>query len=84
MKKILAIALVIALLSIMAIGTTLSYFKDSAFDQNTMTVGTVTIKQNEVFDEESAALRPYIGSIPADNSRKRRAQTNSHYTEHDL
>ena len=48
MKKILAIALVIALLSTLAIGSTLSYFKDTAYDKNVMTVGTVTIEQIEL------------------------------------
>ena len=65
MKKILAIALVIALLSTLAIGTTLSYFKDTAYEKDTMTVGNVKITQTVT--SGSTALRPYIGTIPADN-----------------
>ena len=45
MKKVLAIILAIALLCIIAVGTTLSYFKDEAYNANTMTVGKVGISQ---------------------------------------
>lgn len=45
MKKTLAIILAMALLCIMAVGSTLSYFTDEDFDKNTMTVGKVGITQ---------------------------------------
>ena len=47
MKKTLAILLAMALLCIMAVGTTLTYFTDEDSDVNTMTVGKVGITQNE-------------------------------------
>ena len=63
MKKALAIILAVALLCIMAVGTTLTYFTDTDFDKNVMTVGKVEIEQIEVFSANSA-LRPYIGEVP--------------------
>ena len=45
MKKALAIIVAVALLCIMAVGTTLSYFTDTDGDVNTMTVGKVGITQ---------------------------------------
>lgn len=56
MKKTLAIILAMALLCIMAVGTTLSYFTDEDFDQNTMTVGKVEIEQIEQKRNENGAL----------------------------
>lgn len=47
MKKTLAIILAVALLCIMAVGTTLSYFTDTEADKNVMTVGKVDIIQTE-------------------------------------
>ncbi len=61
MKKKLAIVLAMALLCIMAVGTTLTYFTDTtAVDKNTMTVGNVKIEQVEDFDA-GAKLLPYNG-----------------------
>ena len=66
MKKKLAIVLAMALLCIMAVGTTLTYFTDTtAVDKNTMTVGNVKIEQVEVFAAD-AKLLPYTGEIKAD------------------
>ncbi len=45
MKKTLAIIMAMALLCIMAVGTTLSYFTDTDGDKNVMTVGKVGITQ---------------------------------------
>ena len=65
MKKKLAIVLAVALLCIMAVGTTLTYFTDTTeVDTNTMTVGNVKIEQVEDFDA-GAKLLPYIGEIKA-------------------
>lgn len=63
MKKILVFILAVALLCTIAVGTTLTYFTDTDFDANTMTVGKVEIEQNEVFTAD-APLRPYIGEVP--------------------
>ena len=45
MKKVLAVVLVIALLCILAVSSTLSYFTDTDGNLNTMTVGKVDINQ---------------------------------------
>lgn len=45
MKKVLAVVLVIALLCILAVSSTLSYFTDTDGNLNTMTVGEVHINQ---------------------------------------
>lgn len=70
MKKTLAILLAMALLCIMAVGTTLTYFTDHAGQANIMTVGEVKIEQIEqqrdgdaykAFDPNSTKLYPYTG-----------------------
>lgn len=65
MKKALAIILAVALLCIMAVGTTLTYFTDTDFDKNTMAVGKVEIIQNEKDragnNFADAKLYPYTG-----------------------
>lgn len=66
MKKTLTILLAMSLLCIMAVGSTVTYFTDQDFAQNIMTVGKVDIKQIEDFTPNSP-LRPYIGTIPADD-----------------
>ena len=63
MKKALAFILAVALLCIMAVGTTLTYFTDTKGNVNTMTVGEVKITQNEDFTP-NAHLYPYIGEVP--------------------
>lgn len=50
-KKVIAIAVVVAMLAIGAISSTLAYFTDSEFNDNVMTVGNVDITQDEVFDD---------------------------------
>lgn len=55
MKKTLAILLAMALLCMMAVGTTLTYFTDTDSDENTMAVGNVGITQNET-DRKGTAL----------------------------
>lgn len=64
MKKTLAIVLAMALLCIMSVGGTLSYFTDMDGDANTMVVGKVLIDQLErkrdgsTFDESAIKLLP--------------------------
>ena len=65
MKKTLAIVLAVALLCMVAVGTTLTYFTDTKGDVNTMTVGKVEITQNEDFP--SSKLYPYTGTVTADS-----------------
>ena len=65
MKKILVFILAVAVLCSIAVGTTLTYFTDTDYDLNTMTVGKVEITQNET-DRYGAAfvdtkLYPYTG-----------------------
>ena len=72
MKKTLALILVVCLLCIMAVGTTLTYFTDTDFDKNTMTVGKVEIIQNETdrtgaaLDADSLKLYPVTGAPATD------------------
>lgn len=61
MKKVFAIALVMALLCIISVGTTLSYFTDTDGAQNTMSVGQVWIVQNS--PANNVPLFPYTGVI---------------------
>lgn len=63
MKKKLALALAALLLCTLAVGTTLTYFTDTDYDKNVMTVGKVEIEQVEAFDEANANLLPYTGVI---------------------
>ena len=55
MKKILVFILAVAVLCSIAVGTTLTYFTDTDFDANTMTVGKVEIEQYEK-DRTGAAI----------------------------
>ena len=66
MKKTLTIILVIALLCVLSVGTTLSYFTDTDGQANTMTVGEVDIIQKingEDTGSISSALYPYTGDL---------------------
>ena len=66
MKKVLAVVLVIALLCILAVSSTLSYFTDTDGKANTMTVGKVGIAQNINGSNSgsiSSALYPYTGKL---------------------
>ena len=58
MKKLLAIILAIALLCIIAVGTTLTYFTDTDYDTNTMTVGKVGINQTINGNETGVVSAP--------------------------
>lgn len=73
MKKTLAILLAMALLCMMAVGTTLTYFTDSEGQANVMTVGKVDIEQKEVFP--SAQLYPYTGTIGGELDLSKNALT---------
>ena len=66
-KKVFAIMLAVALLSIIAVNGTLSYFTSTTtVDKNVMTIGEVKIKQVETFNA-NANLIPYVGVIPTSN-----------------
>lgn len=65
MKKILIITLVVILLCAMAISTTSSYFIDTAYDANTMTVGNVSIEQYEMYRNDGALASWGAGYEPA-------------------
>ena len=72
MKKALAFILAVALLCIMAVGTTLTYFTDTDFDKNTMTVGNVGITQYEKdrygaqIDDDALKLYPATAGVATD------------------
>lgn len=69
MKKTLTIILVIALLCVLSVGTTLTYFTDTDFDKNVMTVGEVQITQlinGSESGNASAALFPVV--VKPDNT----------------
>lgn len=54
-KKILSIALVVAMVAVIAAGS-LAYFTDKDSAENKFTVGNVDIKLNEVFEQDSKLL----------------------------
>ena len=58
-KKIVSLALVVALIAIAAMGT-LAYFTDTDAETNVFTTGNVEIDLQEVFDAENAKLMPGI------------------------
>lgn len=64
-KKVLVVALVIAMIAI-AVGGTLAWFNDTDEVTNVFTVGSIDIEQNEVFDEDTAQLLPVVGTDPTD------------------
>ena len=72
MRKTLAFILAVALLCIMAVGTTLTYFTDTDFDKNTMTVGNVGITQYEKdrygaqIDDDALKLYPATAGVATD------------------
>lgn len=61
-KKILSIALVVAMLAIAVIGGTLAYFTDTDSAKNVMTIGNVSIIQNEQ-QREFDADGKYTGNL---------------------
>ena len=77
MKKILVFILAVALLCTIAVGTTLTYFTDTDFDANTMTVGTVGINQTINGNETGIVSAPMFpvtaepdtnGLVPVENN----------------
>ena len=54
-KKIVSIALVVAMVAVIAVGS-LAYFTDKDSAENNFTVGNVDIKLNEVFEQDSKLL----------------------------
>jgi alternate signal-mediated exported protein len=59
-KKILAIALVVAMLAIAIVGASLAYFTDEGHADNTFTIGNIEIDLHEKFDELNADLVPGV------------------------
>ena len=57
-KKILVLAVSVALIAILAIGGSLAYFTDTDEATNTFTLGNVKIALQENFDADNAVLRP--------------------------
>ena len=57
-KKILTICLIVALAATAIIGGTLAYFTDKDEATNTFTMGNVKIDLQEIFDKDTAVLRP--------------------------
>ena len=61
-KKVLVVALAVALLAI-AVGGSLAWFMDTDEVKNTFTVGSIDIEQNEDFVQDSQLL-PVVGTDP--------------------
>ena len=59
-KKILAIALVVAMLAVAIVSASLAYFTDEGYADNTFTIGNIEIDLLEKFDEENADLVPGV------------------------
>lgn len=57
-KKIVALCLCVALAVVAIGGATLAYFTDTDEETNTFTMGNVKIDLKEIFDKDSAVLRP--------------------------
>ena len=57
-KKILVLALTIAMAAILAVGGSLAYLTDKDAKTNVFTVGKVDISINEAFDSDNAVLKP--------------------------
>ena len=73
MKKTLAMVLALALLCVLAVNSTLSYFTDTAAAANTMTVGKVDIEQhqkdrNGTDVPKSIKMYPYTGTTNKDGT----------------
>lgn len=63
-KKITALALVICLLAVAVVGGTMAYFTDTDSAKNTMTIGSVEIKQIEQERDANGALVPFTQNKP--------------------
>jgi alternate signal-mediated exported protein len=59
-KKILALALVVAMLAVAIVSASLAYFTDQGYADNTFTIGNVEIELREEFDEQNADLVPGV------------------------
>jgi alternate signal-mediated exported protein len=59
-KKILAIALVVAMLAVAIVSASLAYFTDQGYADNTFTIGNIEIELHEEFDEQNADLVPGV------------------------
>ncbi len=59
-KKILAIALVVAMLAVAIVSASLAYFTDQGYADNTFTIGNIEIELREEFDEKNADLVPGV------------------------
>ena len=57
-KKLTAIFLCVALVAIAVVGASLAYFTDKDEATNTFTMGNVKIDLQEIFDKDTAVLRP--------------------------
>lgn len=66
-KKIVSIALVVAMLAIAVIGGTMAYFTDTDAQTNEFTIGNVTIDLFEDFNTENLPLIPAVGSMNSEN-----------------
>ena len=59
-KKILALALVVAMLAVAIVSASLAYFTDQGYADNTFTIGNIEIELHETFDEQNADLVPGV------------------------
>ena len=64
-KKVFALSIVMVLLAIAVVGGSLAWFTDTDSAKNTFTVGSVEIKQIEVFDKDAAILMPVTSDTPS-------------------
>jgi alternate signal-mediated exported protein len=75
-KKILALALVVAMLAVAIVSASLAYFTDEEYKTNTFTIGEVDITLNDVFEQESSIY-------PGITVSKEVSVTNTSETEND-
>lgn len=78
-KRILSIALVVAMIAIAVVGGTMAYFMDTDVAENVMTIGNIDIIQNEyeygpngelIPFTQDKPLFPYVGTISWDAASK--------------
>lgn len=75
-KKILALALVVAMLAVAIVSASLAYFTDEDYATNTFTIGEVDITLNDEFEQESSIY-------PGITVSKEVSVTNTSETEND-
>lgn len=63
-RKLLTLAMTVAMIAILAIGGTLAYFTDEDSATNTMTLGGVNIIQNEEQRDENGEMEPFKQDKP--------------------